>query len=75
MVDSIKPPPRLVGFLAHAENVAHVMIVTSTPKRWHSYSFVDDIAKECNEVDKSSEDDEAMQDNMGNNGASTQDFT
>jgi hypothetical protein len=56
-------------------------MLTSTPerchmfRRLHSHPFMDGIAIECNEVDRGSEDDEVMQDNMDNTGASMQDST
>lgn len=67
-VELVKFLCRLIEFLVHAESVAHVMEgYISTPNRClifrclHSHPFVDDIAIECDEVDKSSEVDEVMQ--------------
>ena len=41
----------------------------------NSHSFVDDIAKKCNEVDRGSEEGERMEDNMNSCGALTQNST
>lgn len=78
MLNSFKCAPRLVAFLAHAESATQLMMVTSTLKRCHisrclhSHSFVDGIGIEYNDVDRGSEDDEVMQDNMDNARASMQ---
>jgi hypothetical protein len=42
-------------------------------KRPNNHPYVDDIPLKHNEVDRGSEDDEVMQDNMDNHGTSTQD--
>lgn len=56
--------------LTYVKIVAKVMAETPMPMPqckstcFNSHSFVDDIAKKCNEVDRGSEEGEQMEDNM-----------
>lgn len=78
MLMSIKSPFRLVGIPKYVESVAKVMVVTSTPRprrrfrRWSSHPIEDNIAIECNDVERCSKDNEGMEEDMDSHNASTQ---
>lgn len=79
MLMSIKSPPRMVGIPTCVESVAKVMAELTMPKpqcksrRLNGHPFVDNIAQECNEVHRVSEECERLEDDMDSHGASTQD--
>jgi hypothetical protein len=68
----------MVGIPTYDESVAKVTVVTSTPRPRRrprllsSHPIEDDIAVECNDVERCSKDGEVMEEDMDSHNASTQ---